>query len=495
MIPGIRDVFEENGQFYVVMDYVDGVTLEDYLKRNGPVSGKTAKKWAIDLCRVLYYLHTRKPPVIYRDLKPSNIMLCSDGGIRLIDFGIAREYRIGKKADTAILGTGGYAAPEQHGGGQSDPRSDIYSLGVTLRELLTGTAPAADGRKTEEEALRKEGSPVPEELEKVINKAMSEDPEERYCDCRKMAEDLFACELREGSAGRRRRRRKTGRILAGAAAVLFLAGGIAGFVSVRKDRAGRCESTSASREVSGTEETSEAEKGTAKADADRPGSCRKLLRDLESGTFADREHAVFDSFWRKNRERYSREPFYPEMLLEAGKLYFYHYKGEDESLRVRILRAGPYFAEAQDCAEAPASVRSEAKTYGMICSFCSRYLFDAASRREPDRKEYVQLLKSMEACVRETEERSGEAAAFSEITILTGLSDILNNLRFGMARRGIPKSRILGLYRNFSGRARFVKETDRQTVEAGEELLKNLSDYEENLDRAYENAAEKQQEE
>ena len=93
--------------------------------------------WAAQLCDVLGYLHRQSPPVIFRDLKPANVMLTPSGQLKLIDFGIARFFKAGQAGDTLVMGTPGYAAPEQHGTGQTDARSDVYSLGVVLHRMLT----------------------------------------------------------------------------------------------------------------------------------------------------------------------------------------------------------------------------------------------------------------------------------------------------------------------------------------------------------------------
>lgn len=142
-LPSIVDVIEENDNFLIVMDYVDGKTLEKLLKERKTIRQEEVVDWAMQLCNVLDYLHHCTPPIIYRDMKPSNIMLKSDGTVILIDFGTAREYKTEKQEDTTCLGTKGYAAPEQFGGmGQTDARTDIYSLGATMYHLLTGHNPA-----------------------------------------------------------------------------------------------------------------------------------------------------------------------------------------------------------------------------------------------------------------------------------------------------------------------------------------------------------------
>lgn len=142
-LPSIIDIIDQGDNFLIVMDYIEGNTLEKLLREEGAQPQKKVVDWAIQLCDVLEYLHSRKPAIIYRDMKPSNIMLRSDGSVVLIDFGTAREFKETNASDTTCLGTQGYAAPEQFGGmGQTDARTDIYSLGATMYHLLTGHNPS-----------------------------------------------------------------------------------------------------------------------------------------------------------------------------------------------------------------------------------------------------------------------------------------------------------------------------------------------------------------
>ncbi len=143
-LPRIYEQFVENERSYLVMDFIEGETLEDHLdKLNGkklPI--EKVLDIALQLCAVLEYLHTRQPPIIFRDLKPANIMLTPTGPLYLIDFGIARLFKPGQEKDTTALGSSGYAPPEQYGKSQTTLRADIYSLGATLHQLLTSNDPS-----------------------------------------------------------------------------------------------------------------------------------------------------------------------------------------------------------------------------------------------------------------------------------------------------------------------------------------------------------------
>ncbi len=142
-LPQILDHFTDTECWYVVMDFVDGTPLEKRLEQLG--SSRLPLTEVIDigivLCNVLDYLHSQQPSIIYRDLKPANIMLTPDGHLFLIDFGIARHFKPGKAKDTIPFGSPGYAAPEQYGKSQTTTRADIYSLGVVLHQLLSGDDP------------------------------------------------------------------------------------------------------------------------------------------------------------------------------------------------------------------------------------------------------------------------------------------------------------------------------------------------------------------
>ena len=169
-LPKVNDFFTEGGKLYLVMDYIEGQTLQAMLEaRPDPFPEAQVVEWAGQVCDVLDYLHRCMPPIIFRDLKPSNIMIDASKRVKLIDFGVARLFKAGQARDTANFGTAGYAPPEQYGKGQTDARSDIYALGVTLHELLTRYDPALTPFVLP--PARKVNPAVSEQLEVAILKA------------------------------------------------------------------------------------------------------------------------------------------------------------------------------------------------------------------------------------------------------------------------------------------------------------------------------------
>lgn len=214
-LPSIIDVIEDENTFLIVMDYIQGNPLSKALEEFGAQPQENVIEWAKQLCDVLGYLHTRTPAIIYRDMKPANVMLKPDGNVTLIDFGTAREFKEKNLADTTCLGTVGYAAPEQFGGmGQTDARTDIYCLGATLYHLVTGMNPCEP--PYEIRPIREINPTLSGGLERIILKCTQRNPEDRYQSC---AELMYALEHYEeiDDVYRRKQKRKLGLFIASAA--------------------------------------------------------------------------------------------------------------------------------------------------------------------------------------------------------------------------------------------------------------------------------------
>jgi len=178
-LPKVNDFFIESGKLYLVMDYIDGRTLKDVLEASpSPLPEAYVLRWIGQVCDVLDYLHRCTPPIIFRDLKPDNIMVERGNRVKLIDFGVARLFKSGKQRDTESFGTAGYAPPEQYGQGQTDARSDIYALGVTLHELLTRYDPALTPFNLP--PARKVNPAVSARVEQAISKATQTLPANRF---------------------------------------------------------------------------------------------------------------------------------------------------------------------------------------------------------------------------------------------------------------------------------------------------------------------------
>lgn len=221
VLPRIVDIIDKDGTIYVVMDYIEGRALDVVIKEEGAQQQEKVIEWAKQLSSALDYLHTLNPPVIYRDMKPSNIMLKPDGSVKLIDFGTAKEFTAENIADTTALGTRGYAAPEQFGDSsgrgihKTDVRTDIYCLGATLYHIVTGMNPTLP--PYEIRPIREWDNTLSSGLEKIIIKCVQPNPNDRYSSSSKLMYDLERYDELE-EAFIKVQKRKLGKFLGGLAA-------------------------------------------------------------------------------------------------------------------------------------------------------------------------------------------------------------------------------------------------------------------------------------
>ncbi|GEM_PF-360314 len=193
-VPKVVDCFSEGVRHYMVMEYVEGRTLEKILDEGIPEM-RTILTWALKICDILEYLHSLRPsPLIFRDLKPSNVMVTSRGRVLLVDFGIARFFNPEKSKDTCELGTPGFCSPEQYGTCQSDVRSDIYSLGATFYHLLCREDLAQYHFKIP--LVRTFNSDVPDALECILAKCLEMEAHKRYQSVKELRLELQSVESR-----------------------------------------------------------------------------------------------------------------------------------------------------------------------------------------------------------------------------------------------------------------------------------------------------------
>lgn len=186
-LPLIVDFYppDTSGRAYLVMEYIEGHTVADRLRLN-PLSFEESMRIVIPVCEALSYLHCQSPPVVFRDVKPSNIMLAQDGQVKLIDFGIARNVNPLSDQDTVKLGTVGFAAPEQYRGQQTDARADLYGVGALISHMLTGGMWKGD-RPLTASMLAED---VPDNMFSILTRLLAKRPEDRYQTADELIEDL-----------------------------------------------------------------------------------------------------------------------------------------------------------------------------------------------------------------------------------------------------------------------------------------------------------------
>lgn len=176
-IPEVYDRFSEGNRHYLVMEYIQGQDLEQKLEQaTEPFDEKSVLNWAVQICDILSYLHNQKPPIIYRDMKPANLILTKTGKIYMVDFGIARFFNPIKKG--TMVGTQGYAPPEQYRG-LMEPRSDLFALGATMHHLLTSRDPQEEPPFSFPK-VRQLNNKISANTEKLIEKALEKDASDRF---------------------------------------------------------------------------------------------------------------------------------------------------------------------------------------------------------------------------------------------------------------------------------------------------------------------------
>lgn len=224
MLVRIVDILEDDDSVYIVEDFIAGNDLKHLLAIQKKFPEETLRKWFRELCEVLIYLHEQKPhPIIFRDMKPANIMLQNDNRLKLIDFGIAREYKKDSAGDTTVAFSYGYAAPEQFNARiQSDARTDIYSLGMTMYHLATGKSPLEP--PYEMQPARQLNPDLSAGMEIILKKCTQQNPSDRYQSVRELLDDLDHIDFYDESYKAFLKKKKARKITI---AALYLCGALA----------------------------------------------------------------------------------------------------------------------------------------------------------------------------------------------------------------------------------------------------------------------------
>ena len=334
-LPRIVDVMETDTHYLIVMDYIEGKTLRKVLSEEGPQDQDTVVKWGIQLCSVLDYLHSQKKPIIYRDMKPGNIMRRKDGSVVLIDFGTARRYDANVTEDTQALGTRGYAAPEQFGGnGQTDQRTDIYNLGATLYHLVTGHNPSKP--PYEIKPIREIDPSLSSGLEKIILKCTQQDPELRYSNCRELMEDLENYKKFDDSYIRQKRFEKAAVALSAFLGAACICAAVILGAAKGRALANSYDSLIIAGETSEDQSSRWAYyKKAIEVDNKQPQAYELILDEmLEDGNFSAADAAYMTSILNSssggsnNNKAFSTSDGYPVFAYHMGQAYFYYYEGD-----------------------------------------------------------------------------------------------------------------------------------------------------------------------
>lgn len=483
----IVDIIDNGDVIYIIEDYIEGETLSSILENNGAQPQELVIEWALQICEALEYLHTRKPPIIYRDMKPANVMLKPDGNIKVIDFGIAREYKDQSLADTVSLGTKGYAAPEQFGGkGQTDARTDVYCLGVTLYHLLTGQNPCEP--PYEIYPIRHWNPQLSAGLEAIIQKCTQLNPEDRYQSC---AELLYALHHYEeyGAAYRARQKRKLNTFIATAAASVFCAFvGVMGLVMrTQTNNADYTQNILQAEKASTTDEKMEYYSSAV--------DIKPLVMDAylgmvdaikEDASFTTEEETVLKKKINANIVDLREEEGYANVAFEIGKLYWYYYDyGKTETADNQITRmksAIQWFEDAVQYGEETDDFYTMASIYRDIGKFNRDITLNI--EEASDKGTYAPYWKNMEELVNVISGSKDESEII-ELEVYKLAMYSMETYARKFKADGIEKNDMSSLFETVKNAAKQVSTTSDKTEDLKNEVINRFDATELAIENAY----------
>lgn len=482
-IPRIVDIIDNGVTIYVVMDYIEGESLDKILSEFGAQPEELVIGWAKQLCDALSYLHSQKPPIIYRDMKPANVMLKPEGNIKIIDFGIAREYKEQNLSDTTVLGTKGYAPPEQYNG-QTDARSDIYALGMTMHHLLTGVDP----RKGEAYApVRVYNPELSEGIEIIINKCVQPAAENRYQSCADLLYDLEHPELiTRGYKNRQKRKLGIFAVSASLAILTLCAGIICRYEAVKVNNNNYETLISQSAATSLENKISSYKKAIA-IYPDRIDGYMKMIEAYEDdGKFGKTENDEFLALYNANKDSLdvtSKE--YAELNYKIGMMYFNYYSNDDGSYEfsTRVQKAYSFFAVNYENKDISSQFEYKriSDCYYQICSFYKQYILNSATVEEASKENYETLLNDINVALEDVQ----DASPYDQLTLYNGTFMLLYDQNVSMAQVNVSETDVLGLMDTVFDAAKKLSVQKEQSKKVQEEIIDNYESYKRVIQRTY----------
>ena len=376
--PRIVDIIETSQTICLVMDYIEGKSLN----KVGIQNEKTSLNWTIQIANALSYLHNQNPPIIYRDMKPSNVMITKQGMIKIIDFGTARTFKTNQTQDTFVLGTRGYAPPEQYTM-QTDARSDIYALGMTLYFMLTGKSP---------QNFSIEKDHISKDVKEIIKKCVALQPDQRYQTCQQLLEDLKHPEQVRRDWKKVQKLKYTGYFLFG----FFIFLRIYNFYLFNQEYENLIHISEASSYQEKIKRYTKAIQHSPKKQI----AYEKLLETFEEdGKFDQKENEIFLSLYNENHQQIQHVE---SLNYHAGMMYLNYYPA---SFLTRITKAYSFFQENASI-EKEYSEKKQSIQYYWICDFYKKYILESVYVDEASRQDYENIMRWMEKTLQENKQEN-----------------------------------------------------------------------------------------
>lgn len=420
MLPRIVGIEEDPKFFYIIMDFVQGENLKTVVTSSGPQAQDTVVSWGVKLCDVLTYLHGKG--IVYRDMKPANIMLSPDGNIKLIDFGIAREYKENASEDTTALGTEGYAAPEQYEGkGQTDARTDVYGMGITLFQLLTGVNPSSYQENIF--SIRLQNPNLSSGLDKIILKCTNKDSKKRYQSTEELKKALLNYRKLDDKFLKKQKKviKKFFTLLGLSTLCFVIAGG--SFIASYFQKNNRYSAL-----LSGVPSKANIIKAIDVKPSETAGYV--ALLNYYGKEIDQNELSEFSHIYGEHREDITD---IEDVSMIAGEKILGSYS--EKSIRAKLVAGEPYF-------NAASKKYSSAKIYVSMAEFYRAYIMqdDSAIVKEPSKKDYEKLLRGMSDILKENEKLDSDdkhSIMLASDQLILGL---LSENADAMREQKIPKS-------------------------------------------------------
>lgn len=474
-LPRIVDIIDNGLTIYVVMDYIEGESLDKILNEYGAQSEEMVIGWAKQLCDALGYLHSQKPPIIYRDMKPANVMLKPEGNIKIIDFGIAREYKEQNLADTTVLGTKGYAPPEQYSG-QTDARSDIFALGMTMHHLLTGIDP----RSGEAYAPVRQWNPeLSEGIEIIIDRCVEPAAENRYQSCSDLLYDLEHPELITKGFKKKQKRKLWSFIISLSLCAIMTIAGVALNLTAtavnNKDYDVNISSSDPAKYFAAVE-----------IYPDRVDAYNMLIEYYKNHNAENSDITKVGNTIEANADSLDlSDPEIADMYYDMGKLYFSDYDG---SFKSRAVSAKNFFKVAAE-ADVSFDKKEIAECYHSICNFMT----NQSTTAEHSLDDYNALFEEISSAMSTVDRATDNEANYDKISLYYVAMLLINDQAEYMAGVGFERQTALDLMSDLEDKANGITSTLSYVNNLKDKIDSSYDSFVGNINAKYDEVEKRQQ--
>ena len=489
-LPSIVDLIEDETSFIIVMDYIEGRSLDKVIAEAGAQDEALVVEWAKQLCDVLGYLHSQKPPIIYRDMKPANVMLKPNGSIMVIDFGTAKNYEI-EYGETTGIGTVGYAAPEQYIGsglGRTDARTDIYCLGITLYYLLTNIDPCKN--LISDKSVRAINPALSHGLDAIIKKCTEFQPSDRYQSCAELMYDLENYNALEPLHKKKQKKKLSLFFATALLSILLAVSGVCLGSSARAKATDNYDQKlyEASMTADYNEKVAIYEECISIPNkAGQTDAYLGLIKAFKENDtlFTVEEAGLLEKLIKNHKTELQADPnAYTELCFETGKLFWYYYNygdGTDNQL-TRAKSSIPWFQDALDNAPEDYENLGMARVYANIGIFYRDITTNITEAS--DSGQYAPLFSNIKELI-STVAADETEKEIVRLEMLEMARSAVQQYATKFKLDNVPREELSAMHSTISAIVRSISPTADTTQEKKDHILTLLPDTLRAIDAAY----------